>query len=124
MHIKRIVGPLGLMSRVAQQQEQLWRDLWQEPHQLCSAALGVFLRTIPQHSLSGRQTLEAQTQGLGDGSRSVGRAAGSSGVSVSSSRHRGDNACVITATLQQQHLPQETFARPPAPCPETALPRK
>lgn len=69
MHIKRIVGPLGLMSRVAQQQEQLWSDPWQEPHQLCSAALGVFLRTIPQHSLSGRQTLEAQTHGLGDGSQ-------------------------------------------------------
>lgn len=66
MHIKRIVGPLGLMSRVAQQQEQLWSDPWQEPRQLCSAALGTFLRTIPKHSLSRRQTLEAQAHGPGD----------------------------------------------------------
>lgn len=68
MHIKHIVSLLGLMYQVAQQHEQLWSNPQQELHQLCSATLGIFLRTILKHSLSQRQTLQAQTHGQAVGS--------------------------------------------------------
>lgn len=66
MHIKRIVSPLGLTSRVAQRQEQLWSNPRQQPPQLCSAPLGALLWLILEHLLSQRQ---AQTHGQAAGSQ-------------------------------------------------------
>lgn len=62
MHIKCIVRTLGLRSRVAQQQEQLWSNPGQQLHQLCTATLGKSLRTILKHLLSQEQTRWAQQQ--------------------------------------------------------------
>lgn len=62
MHIKCIVRTLGLRSRDAQQQEQLWSNPGLQLHQLCTATLGKSLGTILKHLLSQEQTHWAQQQ--------------------------------------------------------------
>lgn len=67
MHIKCIVSPLGLVSQVAEQQEQLQSNPWQELPNSSPLHMGYFLGPSQNTCyLKGRHFRPRQTGGLWD----------------------------------------------------------